>query len=300
MALGRWGCLHDALPAEVISTVRPFGHVTVQPVDFQPDRAAYLAGQLREWGPTFVQCAPDANDARLFLEGAVTWLDGVAHAMDAPRRNRAEITSGTACYTGMQLVQALLLSRLVKDSRSLHDVVVGAFRLVLPSFADYVQRSFDEHDGSCVPSAATVSRSRVVLDVAWLILQHVNGDHTLRFGMADSSPQKGHDWLLSAVDEIKLADVVPCFRAFNALVMVCGRRELGEPYDEETSGVDHEVLFRGVCRTTPLPVALGHGATNLSYKVAALVFAWSCGRRRQGFRFPCQARYETNQEKTKR
>ena len=86
-------------------------------------------------------------------------------------------------------------------------------RLCSPCLREHVD-SLLERDGSMgLPSVATVSRARVILDASLILMERSQHLPCIRFGIADSSPQKGHDWLLSATDEVAAKDVIPAWRA---------------------------------------------------------------------------------------
>ena len=97
----------------------------------------------------------------------------------------------------------------------------------------------------------------------------------IRYGIADSSPQKGKDWLLSSYDEICVEDVVPAFEAFFEIVRVHVQRE------ELDVGPVHDRFRSAVRRCFSIPTALGSGATSLSHKRSSLLYAWSVGRPRE-------------------
>lgn len=122
------------------------------------------------------------------------------------------------------------------------------------------------------------------MDATMLLLQNSDDTLKIRYGIADSSPQKGHDWLLSAVDEINASDVLSCFRSFDLLVSFARGRAAGDGVDEAAERRAHETVYRSIRRVTNIPVALGQGATNLTHKVAALMYSWCCGRRRENLR----------------
>ena len=116
------------------------------------------------------------------------------------------------------------------------------------------------------------------MDSTLCLLQNADIRPTVRFGVADSSPQKGNDWLLSSCDEMLAVDVAPCFQAFQQLVGISDRRLAGLPIDEKRSRMCHATVFQSISRVTNIPVALGQGATTLSHKVSALLHVWTLGR----------------------
>jgi hypothetical protein len=284
VGLGRWSALD--LPADFRERIRPCGHEKAEQVELTPDRASFLADQVREWATTLLGQAADVDvDAmKLSVEGAVRWLDGLSDSLRAPPEAAMAIKRGTQHYSAMQLVHTLLLSGSLKDTQSLKQVVRRAFQLAFPSLATYAQDIFRQHSDSSLPSASTVSRARLLLDASLLLVQNNDNTPRLRYGIADSSPQKGHDWLLSAVDEVLANDAVPCFEAFKKLVADAARRAAGQAVEEETGAANHKIVFKAIRRVTNIPVALGQGATTLTHKVAALMYMWCCGRKREDLR----------------
>eukprot|EP00974_Lingulodinium_polyedra_P085447 8275314-Lingulodinium_polyedra.AAC.1 len=79
-------------------------------------------------------------------------------------------------------------------------------------------------------------------------MQNTDSTPTLRYGLADSSPQKGHDWLLSAVDNVHAEDVVPCFQAFKTLVTIAGLRAAQHDFDQEECSANHKFMFDSIRR----------------------------------------------------
>lgn len=205
------------------------------------------------------------------VEGPVQWPDGLADALRAPAVASAAIERGTHHYTSLQLVNALLLSRMVKNPSDLAEVAVRAFDVVFPALGNHVRDLFQKTGNLGVPSCSTRSRARVLLDATIVLLQNSGDTLKIRYGIAESSPQKGHDWLLSAADEVKASDVVACFRSLALLVGIARGRvaSAGEDAIRDEVAELRTSLWRS-----------GKRATNLTHKVAALMYAWCCGRRR--------------------
>lgn len=100
----------------------------------------------------------------------------------------------------------MLLSRHLVDSLHIGAVVTHAVSQIYPSLAQHAASIFEDGKRKKPPHKSTVSRTRVVLDAALLLAEHDEVGHArpcmVRYGMADSSPQKGNDWLLSCYDEV--------------------------------------------------------------------------------------------------
>ena len=76
VGLGRWSALD--LPADFRERIRPCGHEKAEQVELTPDRASFLADQVREWATTLLGQAADVDvDAmKLVSEGVNALRDG--------------------------------------------------------------------------------------------------------------------------------------------------------------------------------------------------------------------------------
>ena len=186
-------------------------------------------------------------------------------------------------YTEAELLRTLFLSQLSTDAKSLPRVIEHAISLVLPALGSYFRTLLARKPKYFIPDKGTVSRARVLIDAALTLVDHRSDTEMIRYGMADSSPQGQHDWLLSCFDEIKVEAVTPVFRAVHELVKESKIREAEGGIDQEQSVRNHRTLHEGFRRTNSLPQALASGATSLTHKVGRLVYGWSLGRRAENF-----------------
>ena len=99
----------------------------------------------------------------------------------------------------------------------------------------------------------------------------------IRFGIADSSPQKRDDWLLSSWDEINAEDLIPTFRCVSTLARLDGLGCCVVSQDDGRSELRslHSTVKKAIRRIFNLPYALGVGGTTLTHKVSGLVYTWA-------------------------
>ena len=86
LGLGRWTAFALDLPADVRERICPGGHEKAEQVEITPDRASFIADQVREWAPTLLGQAADVDvdGVMLSVEGAVRWLDGLSDSLRTP------------------------------------------------------------------------------------------------------------------------------------------------------------------------------------------------------------------------
>ena len=179
-------------------------------------------------------------------------------------------------YDTLVLLRALLLSGFLSSTTRMKRVVQDAVKIMFPGVLDVLTDRLLSGGSGLVPSKSTISRGLFGLDVALMLLVRWDTRASVwRFGWADSSPQAGFDFLLSAHDEIDEANAIPVLRAHR---VVCRQRALQEADDEDFDKAAledaMEVLYSGIARCNDIPVAVGKGATALQHKCAALLYKW--------------------------
>ena len=129
------------------------------------------------------------------------------------------------------------------------------------------------------------SRLVLVVDTALMLHRrsHARSTPAVRYGVVDSSPQAGHDWLIARVRAIPKHALSTVFETTALLAQDAKLSEdQGEMSDMEEPDLSHEVLPRAAlfqvlhsssALTTLPPVALGLGHTSLEDKVSALLAA---------------------------
>ena len=159
------------------------------------------------------------------------------------------------------------------------DALLRSCLVGYPGLQDAVEAAFNDGRTS-MPDKSTISRARVLIDCAYTVCERKRETPALRFGLADSSPQKGFDYLLSCFDEVRATDVISIFRSVNFMIERQSLLLAGQPIDEAESIRTHQVVRRGILRRHGLPRALGSGAASAAHKAGALLMAWSAGRDR--------------------
>ena len=225
LAMGRWNACRRELPAAVRAHVSPAGHDRIEAVDLDPCQLRATADRLLHWSTDILTCAHDAaaDDVRDVLASSIRWLRSAALGLEVGSEQAT--SAGAGAYTARHMLRAMMLSRHVCDTKSLKSVVLHAVSLAYPSLVKHAEAMIHEAGYRGAPSASSISRCRVSFDAALLLMEHDPkgraGRGVLRYGMADSSPQKGHDWLLSCFDEIPVDKMVGVYRAVLVLI---GRR----------------------------------------------------------------------------
>ena len=112
----------------------------------------------------------------------------------------------------MQLPAVPLASRLYElQRRALH------------CFAPELRSAIDNMVANiALPSAATISRHKFIFDIVWMktmadFHRCIVDDDALLFGMMDSSPQGGRNWLMSEYSGLRGRDLLDAARAAQAM-----------------------------------------------------------------------------------
>ena len=264
-----------------------------------PEDAAELEGRLwdcirdlRSWAPAVRELDQQGfhEGAELSLRSHVSLLESVAwnvagHAsMDGPSG------SGPA-----QLVQLVRLGRMIKRSDELELVLRRAVSIVCPAFAvQHVTRALSERP----PPLSKTHLQRITQAFDYALALHAREVFATTaalpwYGFCDSSPQGGHDWLLSyshaltagsASDLLRLAQSVNELARGTADVAKAiangGRGSSsstgGEGLEAEGRGADSPAaLTRQICegfsQHTFVPGALGARAGSLVDKVGTFL-----------------------------
>ena len=139
------------------------------------------------------------------------------------RHKLSESPNPKAGFAAQAILQTLMLANEVRDSGRLVKICKNALLLSVPPLLQrQVMAVFDEIvKAGFVPSAASVSRWRPLLDIAGMIAMRLQNDKKeqeyTRYMMYDSSFQRGRDFENIVVSEFPNDMVVPVFRARNKL-----------------------------------------------------------------------------------
>ena len=122
LGLARWRSFVYTLPPnfqDSLSWQPNHEHLAVDE-KLSPNRLLYVADQLKEWAVPLLTAHGDrGDDLKIALEGAVCFLQGTAKQLGGPPAGHMSKVSNPKHnkHTAMHLLRALLLSRLVRDSR---------------------------------------------------------------------------------------------------------------------------------------------------------------------------------------
>ena len=123
-------------------------------------------------------------------------------------------------YNAKFMVQALVMSDLLSNDRSLREVLSRAVRLVLPPALSEPLAAAIDSPSLRMPSASALSRWRFLLDASLMLhfRKSLHSEPCLRYAMADSSTQGGRDYELLVPTTISVSSLQDAFRLANALI----------------------------------------------------------------------------------
>ncbi|CAK0831729.1 unnamed protein product, partial [Prorocentrum cordatum] len=196
------------------------------------------------------------------------WADDLASAAGETRQG-----IGKFRHSSLQLVEVIRTAAFVKGGPSrLHDGVSG------------VDADYDDQlrDPSTLPSASTVARGHLSLDVA-MALNRRRTFHpdTFRYLWTDSSPHAGFDWLWSQCHEIRRDRVVQVCKDVHLLITRIAAH--AETIEKSGGAVPHDPLpewapllksMLDIREHVFVPTSLAMGRTGISHKISALVHQW--------------------------
>ena len=184
----------------------------------------------------------------------------------------AVLRAGQDTYNVFYLLHCFLLCNLLRSDKSLEEAVKHACMIVLPRHVKDVVVKMLEDKRRPMPSASTVSRLRLKVDVAWMLMVRKELAQKMEDGivvhcMADSSPQGGHDYELMHVTLVHR----PVLPQLHVDILALERRaQLSNQERLETISDEIELMDR--IRTcfqvfTPPAVMLGMGRHRSSLKL---------------------------------
>ena len=231
------------------------------------DTAAQFAEDLQEVYAKACDLVGDdlGPEAASKMHKLAAALQNHVSGMRSSYRNHAEVlNAGKDAYNAYYLLHCFLLCDLLRADSSLGEAVRYACQIALPKHVQDVVLLMLDDGNRPVPSAATVSRLRLKVDVAWMLLARKKMEDLLRDGlvvhcMVDSSPQGGHDYELLHVTFLAKHDLnhfhveVCALEALKKLSIA----ERVDKIDNERRIMDHMRRYLQMC--TPPPVLLGMG-----------------------------------------
>ena len=259
---------------ELIATKRIQSFAPPAMLPLSSERAERIAQKLKECVPSLLHGLLD-DEARacetFVLEQMVSRLEAFADNFK-PQDNKFQRIDAeklvAACSAAMQL----------RNRSALRSTVQGVFEQVFPAC------EVDPATWSKVPSASAAARARLLLDAS---LCGVMRDRfaSLRgslYMLADSSPQAGHDYMLSTCLIISGENLEKCFQAKQSL-QVSWEDFLAAYKHDDTDAMHDIVANRQECAAAlqgcltwhrMLPMELGQGASSLEHKSRALARAF--------------------------
>ncbi len=251
-------------------------------------RLGLVADHLARWAPHMIANSEDQAEERMNLERMIYWLRAADNQSDS--RHMIESTINVlrlgqwneelgkyTSYKASFLLECLILTFGLRSAGTVRDSLIRAVRLLPPAWQSSLQHLLNSGgSGPMVASGPTISKARILVDVAFMMWYRSKIDKLLSddlppvfFALADSSPQGGKNWELCELSWIAGSRLDGC--ADSARKMF-----LNTVHSEEDS-IRHETLMRAVSdaiefHTLP-PAALGPRQLGLEHKAHALVHA---------------------------
>ena len=161
------------------------------------------------------------------------------------------------------------------ETNALNVVMARALRCFPPEVASLAQLVVQK---MVLPSAATMTRARFYLDVAWMLQMsqfhsRLISEGACLYGMLDSSPQGGRNWLMTEYSGIHGGSLIEAAGSAHsmALLALAGAEEEDEARGISWNMRKHARLVRDSCFAHILPPA-GLGARHAS--AAHKAHAW--------------------------
>ena len=231
---------------------------------------------LRSWAPAII--AHHGDLARHSLENMA---EGLTHLI---RANAGHVQAGVGRhglrYTALHLINSIRMSAALRHRGKLQEalrrsvnVLFGSSPLLEPLLAALDDKGDDGKSLAVALKPHSVSRHQLTIDVALMLAQRewwsgvASGglpNKPLIWWFIDSSPQAGHDWLLSTSDMVMVDDIQALFTAFHDLANASSSEERARMREQAWDLVD-----RKMHRHVWPPTALGKGKTSTEDKFAA-------------------------------
>ena len=193
----------------------------------------------------------------------------------------AVLRAGKDTYNVFYLLHCCLLCNLLRADKSLEEAVKHACRVVLPHHIQVVVLDMVDNKRRRMPSAATVSRLRLKVDVAWMLLSRRKLEAMMASGivancMVDSSPQGGHDYELMHLTVHCKTDL----SQMHVDMLALERRAQLSVHDRmNTLEVEQELMervrkcFHTLFTPPAVLLGVGQGRSTLSLKFHAVIHA---------------------------
>ena len=254
------------------------------------DKLRSVANHVRMWAPSVLTaCLDDEERAGThgMLESDIRFLEGAAAAVDPAAARSQQL--GRREIESEALIECLRIAQFLTNAGMLDQVVRNSLRLTCPPFL--AQALENRLNGTrTVAKRTTIFRSRLAFDAALaLTMRDVLKEPLLIYMWADSSPQGGHDWLLSHMHYVVGSSTAELLQLAAAVDALASRPTAWNAVDgvpvpddillEERAGAPMGLgrltwqIFCAFRHHCPLPGALGSRAGSLQHKCATLLHA---------------------------
>lgn len=274
--LGRWLDLLAVLPPCVQCAVGFAGSSPPDPEDGKLSvvRLRSLMWQIQSWASKILPACSDEEevvDLRCQLHSAVRWIFNIIGNL--PRTDRAAVIHNKRIYSSVFLVRNMLATRLIPSYVSMRNLCNDILPLLFPNLLEKPLQDLmaSKH---LFPSEGSKHEIRLFMDVALLLWRRAEESEFdfVRFGGADSSPQHGHNWLLSSGFLIDKKNVVHLFHCVQRMIDESALRKAeGHVEQSSQSQRDHLDRLQMLRREHDIPAALGNRAESVGHKCAAML-----------------------------
>ena len=224
------GLLQEAKASAEKCESRGQSIATFVPVDgFQPSNHFFsmLADDLCEWSRAILRGSSDPDATANGLEQYIIWLNSMREASCKQRTmahvwepvyskmgkrlmggDFSRLAGSHGRYRALFLIQCVLLALEVKSSSSLGVALQRAFAVLPDVWGKTLSECFSV---KYMPSGATISRSRLYLDAAFMMYMRAQHQEWVRnssvfFVLMDSSPQGFQNWMMSEASSPKTCE----------------------------------------------------------------------------------------------
>ena len=164
----------------------------------EPSRFSLLSDLLSgEWKDAILSRDPNA---RPLLEANVTWLRSLeSHLQEAAATSKRHGARYNRRYHLRTIIKAVSLGALLTGDKNIEEAVRHALDMICSVELATMYKDMLQDSSSLVkiPSPATISRSRLMVDTGFMLyMRSLNRVPSSRFGMSDSSPQLRRDWYM--------------------------------------------------------------------------------------------------------
>lgn len=200
----------DQLPRPPMSFIDH--EIQVSEVTLRHEDLASIANHLRSFATTVDIMTLEGQDVYASVEHGVALMDALVAQMSTlafvktirDMRGKASLSTrsgGSTPYRVAFLVQALVFADLIRSKSLMQEALARAVKMVLPRVLWPLFEHMLKQCGHVVPNASTISRWRVLVDGAYMMVyrkwnqQHcAEGSGRVIYMMADSSVQHHRDF----------------------------------------------------------------------------------------------------------